>query len=87
MRRFMGHLVTEVEFEDGDEASDDAVRNYRKHLHRLEPPRLSALLQRLRQLLCTFCSCRPIMPQDNRGQVDADLVALCAQRDPRQGPG
>jgi hypothetical protein len=32
MRRFMVHLVTEVEFEDGDEASDDAVRNYRKHL-------------------------------------------------------
>jgi hypothetical protein len=32
MRRFMVHLVTEVEFEDGDEASDEAVRNYRKHL-------------------------------------------------------
>jgi hypothetical protein len=32
MRRFMVHVVTEVEFVDGDEASDDAVRNYRKHL-------------------------------------------------------
>ena len=32
MRRFMVHLVTEVEFEDGDEASDKAVQNYQKHL-------------------------------------------------------
>jgi hypothetical protein len=32
MRRFMVHVVTEVDFVDGDEASDDAVRNYRKHL-------------------------------------------------------
>ncbi len=32
MRRFMVHLLTEVEFEDGDEASDETVRNYRKHL-------------------------------------------------------
>jgi hypothetical protein len=32
MRRFMVHLVTEVEFEDGDEASDETVQNYQKHL-------------------------------------------------------
>jgi hypothetical protein len=32
MRRFMVQLVTEVEFEDGDEASDVAVQNYQKHL-------------------------------------------------------
>ena len=32
MRRFMVHLVTEVEFEDGDEASDEAAQNYQKHL-------------------------------------------------------
>ena len=32
MRRFMVHLVTEVEFEDGDEASDKTVQNYQKHL-------------------------------------------------------
>ena len=32
MRRFMVHLVTEVEFEDGDEASDKTVQNYRKQL-------------------------------------------------------
>jgi hypothetical protein len=32
MRRFMVHLVTEVEFEDGDEASDAAAQNYQKHL-------------------------------------------------------
>ena len=32
MRRFMVHLVTEVEFEDGDEASDKTVENYQKHL-------------------------------------------------------
>ena len=32
MRRFMVHLVTEVEFEDGDEASDDVVQTYKKHL-------------------------------------------------------
>jgi hypothetical protein len=32
MRRFMVHLVTEVEFEDGDEASDNTVRNYQKQL-------------------------------------------------------
>ena len=30
MRRFMMHLVTEVDFEDGDEASDKAVQNYQK---------------------------------------------------------
>ena len=32
MRRFMVHLVAEVEFEDGDEASDKTVQNYQKHL-------------------------------------------------------
>jgi hypothetical protein len=32
MRRFMVHLVTEVDFEDGDEASDVAAQNYQKHL-------------------------------------------------------
>jgi hypothetical protein len=32
MRRFMVHVVTEVDFVDGDEASDETVRNYRKHL-------------------------------------------------------
>jgi hypothetical protein len=28
----MVHLVTEVEFEDGDEASDKTVQNYQKQL-------------------------------------------------------
>jgi hypothetical protein len=32
MRRFMVHLVTEVDFEDGDEASDKTVQNYQKNL-------------------------------------------------------
>jgi hypothetical protein len=32
MRRFMVHLVTEIDFVDGEEASDEAVRNYQKHL-------------------------------------------------------
>ena len=32
MRRFKVHLVTEVDFEDGDEASDKAVQDYQKHL-------------------------------------------------------
>jgi hypothetical protein len=32
IRRFMVHLVTEVEFEDGDEASDKTVQNYQKQL-------------------------------------------------------
>ena len=32
MRRFMVHLVTQVEFEDGDEASDKTVQNYQKQL-------------------------------------------------------
>ena len=32
MRRFMVHLVTEIDFEDGDEASDETVQNYQKHL-------------------------------------------------------
>ena len=32
MRRFMVHLVTEIDFTDGDEASDEAAQNYQKHL-------------------------------------------------------
>jgi hypothetical protein len=32
MRRFMVHLVTEIDFVDGDEASDEAARNYKTHL-------------------------------------------------------
>jgi hypothetical protein len=32
MRRFMAHLVTEIDFVDGDEASDEATQNYQKHL-------------------------------------------------------
>ena len=32
MRRFMVHLVTEVDFEDGEEASDKAVQDYQKQL-------------------------------------------------------
>ena len=32
MRRFNVHLVTEIDFVDGDEASDAAAQNYQKHL-------------------------------------------------------
>ena len=32
MRRFMVRLVTEIDFVDGDEASDAAAQNYQKHL-------------------------------------------------------
>ena len=32
MRRFMVHFVTEIDFVDGDEASDAAALNYKKHL-------------------------------------------------------
>lgn len=32
MRRFMVHLVTNIEFVDGDKVSDEAVQNYEKHL-------------------------------------------------------
>ena len=32
MRRFMVHLMIEVDFEDGDEASDKTVQNYQKQL-------------------------------------------------------
>jgi SHS2 domain-containing protein len=32
MRRLMVHLVTEIDFVDGDEASDVAAQNYQKHL-------------------------------------------------------
>jgi hypothetical protein len=28
----MVHFVTEIDFVDGDEASDDVVQNYKKHL-------------------------------------------------------
>jgi hypothetical protein len=32
MRRFMVHFVTEIDFVEGDEASDDVVQTYKKHL-------------------------------------------------------
>ena len=32
MRRFRVTLVTEIDFVDGDEASDAAAQNYQKHL-------------------------------------------------------
>ena len=32
MRRFTAHLVTEIDFVDGDDASDAAAQNYQKHL-------------------------------------------------------
>jgi hypothetical protein len=32
MRRFMVHLVTEIDFVDGDEASDESAQSYQKHL-------------------------------------------------------
>jgi hypothetical protein len=32
MRRFNVHLVIDVDFEDDDEASDQTVQNYQKHL-------------------------------------------------------
>jgi hypothetical protein len=32
MRRFMVHLVTEIDFIDGDEASDEAAQSYQEHL-------------------------------------------------------
>jgi hypothetical protein len=32
MRRFRVHLVTAIDFVDGDDASDEAVQNYQKHL-------------------------------------------------------
>jgi hypothetical protein len=32
MRRFMVHFVTEIDFVDGDEASDAMAKNYKKHL-------------------------------------------------------
>ena len=32
MRRFTVLMVIEVDFEDGDEASDQTVQNYQKHL-------------------------------------------------------
>jgi hypothetical protein len=32
MRRLMVHLVTEIDFIDGDEASDEAAQSYQEHL-------------------------------------------------------
>jgi hypothetical protein len=32
MRRFNVHMVIDVDFEDGDEASDQTVQNYQKQL-------------------------------------------------------
>ena len=32
MRRFMVRLVTEIDFVDGGEVSNEAVQNYQKHL-------------------------------------------------------
>ena len=32
MRRFMVHLVTEIDFVEGDEVSNEAVQSYQKHL-------------------------------------------------------
>jgi hypothetical protein len=32
MRRFRVHLVTDIAFVDGDDASDEVVQNYQKHL-------------------------------------------------------
>jgi hypothetical protein len=32
MRRFRVHFLTEIDFVDGDEASDAAALNYKKHL-------------------------------------------------------
>jgi hypothetical protein len=32
MRRFNVHFVTEADFVDGDEASNEAVQNFQKHL-------------------------------------------------------
>jgi hypothetical protein len=32
MRRFRVHFVTAIDFVDGDEASDDVVKNYTRHL-------------------------------------------------------
>jgi hypothetical protein len=32
MRRFMVHLVTEIDFVDGDDVVDEVVQNYEKHL-------------------------------------------------------
>ena len=32
MRRFNVHRVTEIDFVDGDEASDETAQNYQKHL-------------------------------------------------------
>jgi hypothetical protein len=32
MRRFIMHFVTEIDFVDGDGASDEVVQNYKKYL-------------------------------------------------------
>ena len=32
MRRFMVHLLTEIDFVEGDKVSDEKVQGYKKHL-------------------------------------------------------
>jgi hypothetical protein len=32
MRRFVVHFETEIDFVDGDEASDEVVQTYKKHI-------------------------------------------------------
>ena len=46
MRRFMVHLVTEVDFEDGDEVSDETVQNYQNHLRGMVQSAAQALALR-----------------------------------------
>jgi hypothetical protein len=46
MRRFTVHLVTVVDFEDGDEASDETVQNYQNHLRGMVQSAAQALLLR-----------------------------------------
>jgi hypothetical protein len=60
MRRFMVHLVTEVDFEDGDEASDVAARNYQKQLKFKAYADAAELRQPRRQphVLCGICERR-----------------------------
>ena len=47
MRRFLVHLVTEVEFDDGDEASDKTVQNYQKQLSETVRDRKSVCRERV----------------------------------------
>jgi hypothetical protein len=44
MRRFMVHLVTEIDFADGDEASDAAAQNYQRLLKETVQNAAQALL-------------------------------------------